>query len=62
MTYKEIYEKASQLASGFIEIGLKPGDRVAIYSYNNYQWYLVQLAASLSDLILVNINPAYQSE
>jgi fatty-acyl-CoA synthase len=61
-TYEQIYEKASQLASGFIEIGLKPKDRIAIYSYNNYEWYLVQLAAGLADLILVNINPAYQSE
>lgn len=41
---------------------MKPKDRIAIYAYNNYQWYLVQLAAALADLILVNINPAYQSE
>lgn len=50
------------MATGLIGIGLKPKDRIAIYSYNRYEWYLVQLAAAMADLILVNINPAYQSE
>lgn len=61
-TYEQIYKRASELATGFMEIGLKPKDRIAIYSYNRYEWYLVQLASALADLILVNINPAYMSE
>ena len=35
-TYEQIYKRASELATGFIEIGLKPKDRIAIYSYNRY--------------------------
>lgn len=58
-----MYEKAAQLATGLIQtFKLKPKDRIGIYSYNKWEWYIVQLAAALADLILVNINPAYQSE
>jgi len=41
---------------------LKPKDRIGIYSYNKWEWFIIQIAAGLADLILVNINPAYQSE
>ena len=41
---------------------LKPKDRIGIYAYNRYEWVVVQMAAAMADLILVNINPAYQSE
>jgi len=41
---------------------LKPKDRIGVYAYNKYEWVVVQLAAAMADLILVNINPAYQSE
>ncbi|RYE27852.1 MAG: AMP-binding protein, partial [Sphingobacteriales bacterium] len=37
------------------------GDRIGIYSPNCYEWMVVQYAASLAGLILVNINPAYQT-
>jgi fatty-acyl-CoA synthase len=43
-------------------LGLKPKDRIGIYSYNKWEWFIIQLAAAMADLILVNINPAYQSE
>jgi fatty-acyl-CoA synthase len=50
------------LATGLIQsFGLKPKDRIGIYSYNKWEWYIVQMAAAIADLILVNINPAYQS-
>ena len=42
--------------------GLKPKDRVGIYAYNKWEWVVVQLAAAIADLILVNINPAYLSD
>jgi acyl-CoA synthetase (AMP-forming)/AMP-acid ligase II len=37
MTYSQAYEKALQLATGFIKkLNLKPKDRVGIYSYNKW--------------------------
>ena len=51
---------SNQLASALLGLGLKPGDRVGIWSHNNAQWLLMQLATAKVGLILVNINPAYR--
>ena len=59
-TYQELAQEVHKIAASFVALGLKKHDRIGIYSPNCYEWYLTQLAASLSDLILVNINPAYQ--
>ncbi|EAS05910.2 acyl-CoA synthetase (AMP-forming)/AMP-acid ligase II (macronuclear) [Tetrahymena thermophila SB210] len=59
-TYSQLYQKCEQLAASLIALGLKKGDRIGIYSPNNYEWCLLQYAASMADVILVNINPAYQ--
>ena len=59
-TYHELTQEVHKIAASFVALGLKKHDRIGIYSPNCYEWYLTQLAASLSDLILVNINPAYQ--
>jgi fatty-acyl-CoA synthase len=59
MSYCQLVDQAEHIAAALRSLGLKRHDRVGIYSLNNYQWVLTQLAASLGDLILVNINPAY---
>lgn len=61
LTYPELYEKSQKLAASFVHLGFEKGDRIGIYSPNCYEWMVVQYAASLAGLILVNINPAYQS-
>ncbi len=61
-TYEKAYKTALSLATGLIKnIGLKPKDRIGVYSYNKWEWLIIQLAAAMADLILVNINPAYQA-
>lgn len=60
-TYKELQTKVNQLASAMIEMGLETGDRVGIWSHNNAEWLLMQLATAKVGVILVNINPAYRS-
>jgi fatty-acyl-CoA synthase len=59
-TYAELRQKVDDLAAGFVALGLKPGDRVGIWSQNNAEWVLTQFAAAKAGLILVNINPAYR--
>lgn len=59
-TYKQLQEKVNQLASSFINMGLEKGDRVGIWSHNNYEWLLMQLATAKVGIVLVNINPAYR--
>ena len=59
-TYRELQSASNQLASALLGLGLAPGDRVGIWSHNNAQWLLMQLATAKVGLILVNINPAYR--
>ncbi|CAD8195706.1 unnamed protein product [Paramecium pentaurelia] len=61
MTYSEFYKRSKELAAAFIALGLEKGDRIGIFSPNNVEWALTQFAAAMADLILVNINPAYQT-
>ena len=59
-TYRELQATSNQLASALLGLGLAPGDRIGIWSHNNAQWLLMQLATAKVGLILVNINPAYR--
>ena len=59
-TYSEFDQRVTDLAAGLLKLGLKPGDRIGIWSQNCAQWVLVQFATARAGLILVNINPAYR--
>ena len=59
-SYRELQTESNKLASALLGLQLVPGDRVGIWSHNNAQWLLMQLATAKVGLILVNINPAYR--
>src|SRR5438034_2643317 len=59
-TYRELQAEARRLASALLNLGLQRGDRVGIWSHNNAQWLLTQLATADIGVVLVNINPAYR--
>ncbi|KAI1720672.1 AMP-binding enzyme domain-containing protein [Ditylenchus destructor] len=61
-TYKEVLEDSEKLALGLIHLGLVKGDRIGIWSPNRYEWIVTQFGSSLAGLVLVNVNPMYQSE
>ncbi|KIF80142.1 AMP-binding protein [Noviherbaspirillum autotrophicum] len=58
--YHELQREANRLASALLGLGLVPGDRVGIWSHNNAQWLLTQIATAKVGMVLVNINPAYR--
>ena len=60
-SYRQLQREANRLASALLGLGLMPGDRVGIWSHNNAEWVLVQLATAKVGLLLVNINPAYRT-
>ncbi|WP_367111335.1 AMP-binding protein [uncultured Psychrobacter sp.] len=60
-TYFDLQQKVNQLASAMIETGFEIGDRIGIWSHNNAEWLLMQLATAKVGVILVNINPAYRT-
>lgn len=59
-SYSELLEKSEKISEGLVALGLAKHSRVGIYAPNCKEWLLTQMAASMADLILVNINPAYQ--
>jgi fatty-acyl-CoA synthase len=59
-SYRELQREANRLASALLGLGLQPGERVGIWSHNNAQWLLTQIATAKAGIVLVNINPAYR--
>jgi fatty-acyl-CoA synthase len=60
-TYNDLNLQVDALTVGLLELGLKRGDRVGIWSPNRAEWVVTQLATARVGLILVTINPAYRS-
>jgi fatty-acyl-CoA synthase len=59
-TYSDLKTQSDQFAAGLLHLGLKPGDRVGIWSPNCAEWTVTQFATAKAGLVLVNINPAYR--
>jgi fatty-acyl-CoA synthase len=59
-SYAELKRRVDRLAGGLLSLGLEPGDRVGVWSPNNWQWVVTQFATAKAGLILVNVNPAYR--
>jgi fatty-acyl-CoA synthase len=60
-TWSELTEAVDEVARGLIAVGLQRGDRLAIWSPNCAEWTLVQYATARIGVILLNVNPAYQT-
>ncbi|MCY3596080.1 MAG: AMP-binding protein, partial [Rhodospirillales bacterium] len=61
-TYGAFAAAVDRLATGLLELGLNPGDRIGIWSPNRPEWLLVQFASARAGLVLVTVNPAYQAD
>ncbi|WDZ49882.1 AMP-binding protein [Acinetobacter vivianii] len=61
LTYKTLQDEVNAFACSLLKLGLKKGDRLAIWSPNCVEWTVTQFAASKTGIILVNLNTAYKS-
>ncbi|MBN1185231.1 MAG: AMP-binding protein [Bacteroidales bacterium] len=59
-TYKNFWDRTTEVAKSLLSYGIKKGDRVGIWSPNRYEWVIIQYATARMGAILVNINPAYR--
>ncbi|VXC56782.1 putative acyl-CoA synthetase YngI [Burkholderia sp. 8Y] len=59
-TWREFANEVDVLATALLQLGLKAGDRVGIWSPNRAEWLLTQFATARIGAVLVNINPAYR--
>jgi fatty-acyl-CoA synthase len=60
-TWRELRDAADGVARGMWSLGLRPGDRVGLWSTNCAEWTMVQLGCARAGMVLVNVNPAYRS-
>ncbi|MEJ2141356.1 MAG: AMP-binding protein [Gammaproteobacteria bacterium] len=60
LTYQALSNATDELARGLLGLGFKRGDRIGVWSTNNIEWLLIQMATARIGVILVNINPAYR--
>ena len=60
-TYRELWDQTTTLARALLASGVRPRDRVGIWSPNRFEWVITQFATARIGAILVNINPAYKT-
>ncbi|WTW98037.1 AMP-binding protein [Streptomycetaceae bacterium NBC_01309] len=60
-TYRELSEAVDAFALGLLARGIRPGDRVGIWSPNRAEWVLTQFATARIGAVLVTVNPAYRT-
>ena len=61
LNYGELAQSVDELARGLRGIGFNKGDRIGVWSANNIEWLLLQMATARIGAVLVNINPAYRT-
>jgi fatty-acyl-CoA synthase len=61
LSYRQLSEQIDELARGLLGIGFSKGDRIGVWSTDNLEWLLLQMATARIGAILVNINPAYRA-
>ncbi|MCX0339831.1 AMP-binding protein [Acinetobacter radioresistens] len=61
ISYAELRTLVDAFACNLLELGLKKGDRLAIWAPNCVEWTIAQFATAKAGIILVNLNPSYRS-
>ncbi len=60
LSYAQLATAVDELARGLLGSGFGKGDRIGVWSTNNIEWLLLQMATARIGAVLVNINPAYR--
>jgi fatty-acyl-CoA synthase len=59
LTYQDLAAKVDDLARGFQRLGVRPGDRIALWMVNRPEWIITYFAAAKAGAILVAVNTRY---
>ena len=60
ISYAEYGELVESLAKGFVSAGVKPGDVIAIFLFNSWEFCIAYHAATLAGAIPTPLNPTYR--
>jgi fatty-acyl-CoA synthase len=58
LSYAQLKDEVDRLARALLAIGFARGERIGVWSTDNIEWLLLQLATARIGAVLVNINPA----
>ncbi|MGE0621514.1 MAG: AMP-binding protein [Pseudomonadales bacterium] len=61
-TWRDLSERTNRLVHAFRDLGLAPGDAIAVYAGNSREYYEVMLAATHAGLIYVPVNWHFSPE
>lgn len=63
LTYSEFLERAEKMAAGLLTLDFKfkKNPRIGVFAPNLVDYYVAQMACSMADMVLVNINPSYRA-
>jgi fatty-acyl-CoA synthase len=61
LTWAGLRRETARTAAGLWALGIRPGDRVGMWSTNCIEWVQLQAALGRLGAILVNVNPAYRA-
>ncbi len=60
LTYAQLRDESLRVARGLWGLGIRPGDRIGMWSTVCAEWIYLQAAAARIGAVLVNLNPAYR--
>ena len=60
LTYGQLQQESMRVARGLWGLGIRPGDRVGMWSTTCIEWIYLQTAVARLGAVLVNMNPAYR--
>jgi fatty-acyl-CoA synthase len=61
-TYAELDTVSTNLAKGFLDLGLSQGDAIGVWGPNHPEWIIIEYALAKAGLKLVTLNPLYKSK
>ncbi|MCX8119002.1 MAG: AMP-binding protein [Desulfobacterota bacterium] len=56
LTYREFLNHVNRLAKGFLKLGLKKGDHLALWAPNRWEWVVTQFGATQIGVVLMSID------
>ncbi len=62
LTYGDLEERANRLAHHLMDVGVEPGDHVAILSWNRAEWLEAELGIYKARASVINVNYRYVAE
>src|SRR5262245_64145901 len=60
-TFQALNDEARLIARGLVALGVRPGDRVAVWATNVPEWIILQFALAKIGAILVTVNTALRA-